>query len=81
MNEDEYKREHMRRIVEGCKRSGRKLGRPRKEINVEEVLQQLNEGLPQSKIAEGQSCSIRVLHLRMEEAGIAKRFEVWVKEV
>jgi DNA invertase Pin-like site-specific DNA recombinase len=79
MNEDEYKREHMRRIVEGCRRSGRKLGRPRKEINVPVVLQRLNQGISKMEIAAGQHCSVTTLNQRLVEAGIVKKGE-WVQE-
>jgi DNA invertase Pin-like site-specific DNA recombinase len=80
MKPEEYREEHRRRILEGRQRTGKRGGRPRKEINVPVVLQRLNQGLSKTEIAAGQHCSVTTLDRRMEEAGIVKKGEWMIQE-
>lgn len=75
MDENAYKAEHRRRIVEGQNKSGNVGGRPRKEVNIGVVKDRLRKGIPLAEIAAGQHVSVSTLCLRMKEAGVKKRYD------
>ena len=70
LDDEVYRAEHQRRIIEGLKHSKNPGGRPRKEINKETVVARLNQGVPLTEIAAGQHMSVKTLRERMEEAKI-----------
>lgn len=75
INEEAYRREHRRRIIEGLRKSTKRVGRPRKEINEKIVITRLNQGVSLTEIAAGQHMSVKTLKKRMKEAGITTKYE------
>jgi len=74
LDDEVYRAEHQRRIIEGLKHSKNLGGRPRKEINKEIVIARLNQGVPFTEIAAGQRMSVKTLKKRMREAKIMRAY-------
>lgn len=83
MSEEEeaiYREVHKRKIREGKKRSGKKGGRPRKEINIRRVKTRYAQGIPLYQIATLEGCCVNVLKDRLKEAGVVLKKELKAEE-
>ncbi len=65
--------EKVRQVILQLKRKGVKIGRPRKEVPVDEILKHLRRGYSINEIAKIYSVSRATIYRRLKELGIKRR--------